>query len=251
MQPYLNSQEGFTLLEMVVIVPIMTLTVIVLLAMSFSLFGHYSDRQMELNAGIELQAASFVIQDDMVSAMRFLTVPTSTSQQTMQDPYAPGGGWNAGSAVTPTLIVQIPAKTASFKDPNRKQVYINKFGCTPFVTQAVMETNERAYMNVVYFLKDATFYRRILTVPSATAQCNTNYLTQTCPEANSSAACPADKVLVQNVSSMSVQYMAPNNSATSTPENADKVTITIKQLIKHADYDTEQTKQYTYKRLAE
>lgn len=91
--------------------------------------------------------------------------------------------------------------------------------------------------NYIYFLSNHTLYKRILAAPKSG-----NSAVTTCPAASASSSCPADKVVLQNVNSFSVQYFDGDNQAV-TPSNARSVQISV-QLLVHK-YRQDFTASYT------
>jgi hypothetical protein len=75
--------------------------------------------------------------------------------------------------------------------------------------------------NVIYFLSNDSLYKRVLAAPVAG-----NSEETTCPEAQASPSCPADKVMLRNISSFDVKYLdgADNEVA---PSSARSVEVTI------------------------
>lgn len=60
--------------------------------------------------------------------------------------------------------------------------------------------------NVIYYLQDGKLYRRVLAAPDAT-----NSVKTTCPAAQASPSCPADKVILENVTEFRVTYIDEQN----------------------------------------
>lgn len=75
--------------------------------------------------------------------------------------------------------------------------------------------------NHVYFVSYRTLYRRIIAAPV-----NGNAAKTTCPQANSSPSCPADAVVMRNVSAFSVKYIDASNVEVD-PSEARAVELTI------------------------
>lgn len=91
--------------------------------------------------------------------------------------------------------------------------------------------------NIIYFLKSGTLYKRILAATVAN-----NSATNTCPSANATASCPADKVLLQNVSSFSVAYH-DGYGQNVTPTSARSVVLTV--ALSKTEYNQALTATYT------
>src|SRR5581483_1667910 len=138
-----------------------------------------------------------------------------------QDSYAPVAGspysWQSNST---TLILATAAVSTSgnilWQDANNYIPYKN---------------------NVIYFLQNGTLYKRILAANVA----NNSAITS-CPAAHATASCPADRVMLQNVSSFSVAYHDGNGSNV-TPSNARSVVLTV--ALSKTEYNQALTANYT------
>lgn len=91
--------------------------------------------------------------------------------------------------------------------------------------------------NLIYFTRSGTLYRRLLAAPVAN-----NAATTTCPAASASATCPADKVLLTNVSQFTVQYFDSLNQEVS-PSDARSIQLTVQ--LQATKYGTPLTVRYT------
>lgn len=91
--------------------------------------------------------------------------------------------------------------------------------------------------NVIYFLKNGTLYKRILAADIAG-----NSAVTSCPSASVTASCPADRVMLQNVSSFSVAYH-DGNGTNVTPSSARSVVLTV--TLSKTEYNQALTATYT------
>ena len=88
--------------------------------------------------------------------------------------------------------------------------------------------NGVAIGDATYWAKSGTnLYKRILTAPSTMSICGTPFQKQTCPSGHTSATCPLDKQLTDKLNSFSITYYDTGNNVTTTPENAEKVKVSI------------------------
>lgn len=215
-------QKGFTLVELLVIAPVVMVTIVIAISFLFSLYGQLIQQAAKLNLQSDAQTILFGLQDDLSFATEFST----TKDSSLTDPYAPSGGWTYNS--TPkTLIVLSPATTANHRNPNRQTVYINQLGCTPGVSLETMQENPLAYNNIIYFVNGTNLYKRVLSPPAATNTCGTSFLKQTCPAANATTTCQKDILLSNNLSSFTITYYNSNNAVVTDPTTADKVKVDI------------------------
>ncbi len=215
----LRSESGFTLMEILIMSPVVFITVIVLVSYLFSQYGQLTQQGSLINLQVEAQNATFSMQDDIFFARAFNT----TINGNLVDPFQPNGGWTYNSN-PPRLIISTVATTAHHRSPDRKPVYINTYGCSP---QDTLEKNDELYNNVIYFVSGTTLYKRILTAPSGMATCGTSYVKQTCPQANANNACPADRILTDRLQSMAITYYDTDNNVVSSPEAAEKVQVSL------------------------
>lgn len=236
-----NREQGFTLVEVLIISPVVMVTIVLLMSYLFNQYGQLTQQGAQLDLNVEVQNITFSMQDDLFFTKSF----ESNKNDNLNDSFAPSGGWNAAS--TPqTLILSTAALTKNYRDANRQPVYIDTEGCTP---QSTLEENSILYNNIIYFVSGTTFYKRILTAPTTMATCGTSYQKQTCPAASASSTCPADRILTTKLNSISYTYYDANNVVTATPENADKVTITLQLKDKAYAEDIYSSSTITLKKL--
>ncbi len=218
----MSRQRGFTLVEILVISPVVMITIVIVLSFLFNLYGQLIQQGAKINLQSDAQTILFGLQDDLSFSSDFGT----TKYSSLTDNYAPGGGWTYNSNPK-TLILLAPAATANHRDPNRQAVYINQLGCTPGVSLETMQENPLAFNNIIYFVSGTNLYRRILSPPSTTNTCGTVYLKQTCPAANVTPTCQKDILLSNQLSSFGITYYNSSNTVITDPTTADKVKIDI------------------------
>jgi competence protein ComGC len=213
-----QNERGFTLLEILIMSPIVMLTIVIIISYLFNQYGQLIQQGSQLNLNVEAQNITFSMQDDLFFANAY----TSGINSGLVDAYQPTGGWKAAS--TPqTLIVSVPAETANHRSASRQPVYINTLGCEA----SVLTDNSPLYNNVIYFVSGTNLYKRYITAPSTMNTCGTSYQKQTCPSSNATSSCPADRLLSDKLSSFTVTYYDTSNTVTTTPELAEKVKIDV------------------------
>lgn len=213
------SQMGFTLIEILVISPIMIVTVLATITFLFNEFGQITKQNGQLNLQLEAQNILFGLQDDIWYSNRFV----SDQNANLVDTYAPSGGW-VYNTTPPTLIISTAALTKNHRDPNRQPIYLNESTCTPVDGNGV---NSVLYNNIIYFVSGSSLYKRTLTAPSGLAVCSSLYSNQTCPTDHISSTCPADILLSDHINTFNITYYDTGNSTTLTPENAESVKIDL------------------------
>jgi Tfp pilus assembly protein PilE len=231
------SSAGFTLIEVLIIAPILVLMVatLVMLMVNLTTESIISSRESMLVA--EVNTALDVIEDTVPLSSEFLVQKESN----FSDPY---GNNNSGALITHTgtspslraLLTRTYATSLSPKDPNREPVYININGCTP----SVIGTNPVAASNIIFFVRNGNLYRRTLTDTSRPT-CNTMFQQQSCPPeiATPNAICKAkDSLVLTDVTKFDIAYYlnsqdtAPISDVYSSTnpdviEDAEKVVITL------------------------
>lgn len=218
----MRKQHGFTLVELLVVAPVVMVTIVLTLSYLFNQYGQLTQQGVQLNLQSEAQTILFTLQDDLTFASEF----SSSKDSSLSDSYAPGGGWNYNTTPS-TLIVLSPATTASHRSANRETVYINQLGCTPNVDIETMQNNPVAFNNIIYFASGTNLYKRILAPTSGTNMCGSPYLRQSCPAANASPTCPKDILLTDKLNTFTVAYYDQNNNVINTPESSNRVKVTI------------------------
>lgn len=213
-----RNEAGFTLVEVLVMTPVIMVTVILMCSFLFSQYGQLTQQGAQLNLQVEAQNIVFSMQDDIFFADSFET----TKNANLSDAYAPSGGWNYATT-PPTLIISTPALTGNRRSENRQPVYINTEGCDA----SVLEQNSVLYNNVIYFTSGTNLYKRILTAPSSMLTCGTSYYRQSCPAQNVGASCVADRRLTDKLNSIAITYYDATNTVVSSPTTATKVKIDL------------------------
>lgn len=214
---FTRNNGGFTLVEVLVISPVIILFIGTFIALLVNLTGE-SLVVREKNVAVhDTQAALDDIQEDIGAATGYLT--TTADLGTLQSPQGKpnGDNFNSGTAFTntnagaaDTLIVQRVATTASPNDPSRKPIYTGAGACdakNPIYT----------YLSV-YFLApdkdtsdpgDNALYKRTI-LPSLSA-CDVAWQRGSCyrdtvNSGNRSWCQTYDEKLLSGVSSFDVTY---------------------------------------------
>lgn len=192
-----TRDSGFTLVELLVVVPSTVIVIAVLAALLISLFGNLLVKNGRMELEINTQSALFELRDDAFFAVRF----AGDNQTGTTDAYAPGGSWNG--VQDKALIIYEASFNANRQSASRKLIYERDqpYPCN----DAAINENQYSLNTLIYFLNGTTLYRRVL-IPDQTANCETTFRRQTCPAANATASCPADTVIAENVSAFSLTY---------------------------------------------
>lgn len=212
------AQDGFTLVELLVVAPVMIVTIVIMMSFLFNQFGQLTQEGAELRLVTDAQLITLTMQDDVFFASAF----ASEKNSNLEDAFAPSGGWQYDTDPD-TFIISAPALTHSNRDPDREPVYINTEGCDP----EVIGENSPLQNNVIYFADSTNLYKRTLTAPNSLATCGVSYEKQTCPEAQASSDCPKDVLLTDKLNAFEITYFDQDNNEVTVPEMAQRVKVDI------------------------
>jgi type II secretory pathway pseudopilin PulG len=213
-----QKQSGFTLVEILVIAPILIISIVIGISFLFNQYGLLTQEGAQLQLNSEAQLITFTMQDDVFFATGF----ASELYPSLEDAYEPGGGWTYNT--TPeTLIIAVPAMTANNRNPDREPVYINTVGCDA----DVIEENAPLYNNVVYYTDGTNLYKRTVTVPDDVDTCGESYEKRTCPPDQTTNVCSSDILVSDKLDSFEVTYYDYDNTEVTNPEQAQRITVDI------------------------
>ncbi|HVV25685.1 MAG TPA: prepilin-type N-terminal cleavage/methylation domain-containing protein [Candidatus Saccharimonadales bacterium] len=215
MKTRLNN-SGFTLVE--ALVALIVTTIMVLVITNFML-GNTEQSVLASNRDTMLketeQSLDLLTNDIRLSA-------NADQNNRWPDPNGPSGGANEFSWQSDgtTLVLATAAQDSSgniiFSDPK------------DYITQK---------NNLVYFVQNGTLYKRTIA-----ADVSGNSAVTSCPAAEASDSCPADKELLHNITSFSLQYLnSQNQSVTPTSARSIEVSVTVSKSV----FGQPQTASYT------
>ncbi len=192
------GSQGFTLVEVTVVVSAMAVIGVVFLGLIVNYF-------VVINRNNQLQEMTIDSQNLLRTTVENIRFGNGISQKNLiSDSNAPSGGWNTSNS-TFVIVLEVPAETTSrtyIIDPNTGSPYMNE---------------------LVYYKSGTTLMERQLANPNATG----NRMVTTCPVSVASASCPADTTLAKYVSSMSFTLYDQNDATTTTPSLARSINITL------------------------
>lgn len=213
-------RSGFTILEILIAIPLASILSIVLANTIFIQYGGLLQGAAHARLRMEGEILLLSLEDELLFATDF----ASTKSADLSDAYAPSGGWTYNTTPTDTLIVYETALTADRRDPDRDFVYKKSGSCASSYNIAID--------NLMYFTKPntgsiyRTLYRRTLVPQYAT--CNTNYKKQTCPAGSVVSPCTSeDSKLSDKVVDFQVEYFDGDNVSLTSPDNAEMVKLTL------------------------
>lgn len=219
-----GGESGFTIIELIVVIVILGAVFPLFIALLLNTYSETfrADDKVKMNA--QVSQAVWYMEDNVRLASAYLaTVPSQFT-----DVYGPrnagssgGEAWSykGSGATSRVLITQSYATSANALSSSRQPVFINtpSFNCT---TQ--MYYQPQLTFVTIYFVKDGTLYRRVLT-DTSTALCagNTQQQKESCPPYITSgrdAGCQAnDEVLATNVSNFTVKYFQTIQAGSDVP----------------------------------
>jgi prepilin-type N-terminal cleavage/methylation domain-containing protein len=193
-----RGQAGFTIVELTI-----TITIMAILSVGFmAAFTNFLVTSQRTNTRIEMTNDSQNLLRVMVEELRYGDGVRQTN--TISDPNAPSGGWNTDNSNF-VIITAVPALDTSNEyiiNPSTGEPYMNEY---------------------VYYKNGTTLYKRTLANPSATG----NRSVTSCPASVATASCPADRELVENVSSMTFTLYDQDNGTTTSAVAARSVQIDL------------------------
>lgn len=190
-------QRGFTLVEMLITITLVSALALVVANFIADWLQTSDSSQARTNLLSNAQSALDNITDDIRLS------GTADQNNRWADTYAPGNqfGWQSDGD---TLVLARIATTAQneviFSDP----------------AQYITEKD-----NVVYFVADKLLYRRVISADDPTSAAVT-----TCPAANATAACPADRMIARDVTALSITYYDADDQVVS-PNEARAIQLSI------------------------
>lgn len=226
----LNKKSGFTLVEMLIIVPIALLAVGAMVMFITSLVGDAVTSREYAVSTYSVSDASNRIEQDIRLSVQFISSLSGMPVQQSKN----GAGAAFVANATDTVVLQQYATTSSPYNSNRVFLY---FKNTPNVLSACNSTslpgNSALMVSLVYFLKNGSLWRR--TIVPAWNITNAADATYTCKGDGTAASapwqrdsCPADSTInatcqtfdeqiLPNVSSMAVSYYTADGTTQITP----------------------------------
>lgn len=214
------TQRGFTLIEMLIVAPLIILLIAGIIGYITALTGD-SLKMKEKNASsYAIQEALSRLEEDASRSTGFLTTTGTVT--------SPQGKNDTGAAFTyatdSTLILQAPATTKSPFNTAREIVYKNSPNACTNKT-----SNDVVYYSTVYFLKDTDLWRRVIIDRDTTGKCDTPWQRPTCTAASAilsdTSPCQAkDEKILSNVTSFSTTYYQGDTALASNPAISDAST---------------------------
>ncbi len=234
--PHTPKLRGFTLVEMLVIVPVALLTIAALISLMVALVGDVMMARSRAVAVYELQETLDRIEQDSRISTAFLP---SFSQ--LPSPQGRDGNTGAFSAAGPNfdVILNMPATTENPFSGTRNLVY---YADQPNPCSGTYQGNRPLTTRVVYFTTDngngtKTLWRRTIvpdwttTGGSTSSVCNAPWQRDSCPvgSAMSSTCQMIDEKMLSSVTAFTPTYYDANGASTTDVRNAVSMSIGLNQ----------------------
>jgi competence protein ComGC len=219
-----SQSTGFTLIEMLVVAPIVILAIGGFISLMVNMVGDVIAARDETVMMYETQDSLSRIEDDVSLSTAFLS--TSDMLITPQGSDANFTGTAAFTNTSNTLILNAMVTDRNPLDPLRELIYYNG---QPNPCDATKVFNKVLYSKVIYFIKSGSLWRRTAISPYNTntptdiqTVCATPWQQNSCSPGYVATRCKTNDIeIMKNVSSLNVAYYASANSSTDIgPTNA-------------------------------
>lgn len=224
------NQKAFTITELLVVMPIMTLILGSLMSILFTSWGKMLQDTAEANLRLDSQIMLLNLEDELLFTIEF----AEQLKSDLVDEHAPSGGWSFDTDPD-TLIVYETALTADRRSADRDFVWKRKTTgpewqkCSGYLDYAI---NNLVYFSTANTDDDyRTLYKR--TVVPVYDTCNDNYKRMSCPEVyvGTGNCQSSDGVLTEKLVDFQVEYYAEDNILLDTPDespsDAERIDITL------------------------
>lgn len=228
-----HGSQGFTLVEMLVVAPIVIIVITGLVAAMVAMVGDALTANNRAAVAYDTQDALERIEQDVRTAINFKGTFNYLSAPQGRDESTGAFSFNANK----DLILTQQATTGSPYDSSRALVYYadQPAGCSEDLSiNNVLETR------TIYFLKDGSLWRRSVvdawnqnSVTNADTVCTAPWQRDSCPVGSTMGAAPAatcntaDEELLQNVTEFTPTFYTKGTTTTSNPLLASSVSIKI------------------------
>lgn len=192
--PRLTSHAGYSLVEMIVVLPIMTITLIAIFSLVHENLRQVTRLNTESRLRINAESALYTIRDDIQNLISFhgmnppitpdVHIPDTFSGPIYTDRWMgiQHATWiSSDSYLTRAIIYTEPAYTAPPQDPSRQLIYRANTpnSCTEIAAGTADGLNEYAINTIIIFPRDNIIWKRTLTEDPSTL-CGTNYKKTSC-----------------------------------------------------------------------
>jgi type II secretory pathway pseudopilin PulG len=211
-----NQSAGFTLVEILVIAPIVILVIGAFVGVTLTMTGEILTTRANDSLLYSVQDSLDRMSTDVRSSNNFLAANNITISSPQGSDNSTAGFVNVGGANGPELILDSTATTANPNLLTSQPVYLQN--SPNACASSAVQQNATLHYNIVYFVNNNTLYRRIITNSNfLTAGCTTPWQRPNCAAGMTGALCKTnDEVLISNVSGITLQinyYTSANDSS--------------------------------------
>jgi hypothetical protein len=236
--PHNSSTSGFTLVEILVIAPIVLLAIGGFIALMVTMVGDVMVSRDNNTMLYDAQDALKRIEGDVRLSTEFLT-----TTGTLISPQGSNSNFTGTAAFTNAVNTLILNSLVTDQSPVNSSREIIYYKDQPNACGATKIFNNILYSKVIYFIKDGSLWRRTTIAPfntNATTDsqtvCATPWQQDSCSPGYTATRCKTNDVeVMQNVSSLNVEYYnSPSSTSNMGVGNAGaastiKVTITAQK----------------------
>jgi len=212
---YNQKSKAFTLIEMLVVAPIIILIIGLIMNLMIRMTGEVIATRSAASITYDIQDALDTIENDVVNSGAFLATNniSLTSPQGRNNDVTPFQ--NASDTYGPAIILNSYGTT---ENPLKSELeYIYTKSPNP-CSSSLVGANPRLMFNTVYFIKDNALWRRVIATDNyAVAGCKTPWQIPSCYPGVSGSICKGqDKKMVDGVtiSGLEINYYPSPNSTT-------------------------------------
>lgn len=220
-----KDHSGFTLVEVLVVAPLVILIIGVLIAAIVTLTGSGLTARAENELAQLTQVTLSDIEHDLSLSGDILDKTGNLSSP--QGVNNGTGGFNLNDNV---LISQTPALTQDTLSDDRKLIFYkdSPHGCS---SQDVTD-NEVVYVTNIYFVQDNTLWRRTLLPSNVSNACSTPWQKNTCQPGQTASICGSKDSRLLDLgeggqASFSYYTIDGTQASTSAPENIRTIEISL------------------------
>jgi hypothetical protein len=232
-----KSGLGFTLVEVLIISPIIILFIGAFIALAVNLTGESLTLREKNIAAYDVQSTLDDMEATISQSTSFLD-STSRVTNPLTDPQGSDdhtAAWTGTTGQHPdTLVLQLPATSTNPLDANRSIIYTGAGSCNA--------KNPLLQYQVIYFVKSGSLYKRTIipVVPACTTPWQRNSCSTAGLTSNPSLCKVEDDKLLDNVTDMNILYYQaasdPDSSSVDisnnfTNVNTAKITLSVSKQV--------------------
>lgn len=218
---------GFTLVEMLVVAPIVILIIAGFIAVMINMTGDILASREKSSMTFATQDALDRLEQDIKLSAQFLsTTGTLSSPQGSNNLTAAFTATPSGSQTSNLLLSAFATTGSPVNTEGRSLVYLSN---SPNACASVGKTyNQPLSIMVVYFLNGSTLWRRTI-VPTGGSFCDPPWQRNSCADGQTAALCRAkDEKILENVTAFKVDYCSRSGACAGvTPQMADGIQASI------------------------